>query len=131
MQYRFGIIFDFYPHLKKYDTTKIFAYVDHEILLSYLINFIRLPPVGNDRTDIESLLDDLIREGIIQYHVVFKKEEAYVDLSQLLFNLCDSLFSYLKDIPAFFYSESSYQRQRPSIKQINHDTFLIMIGYIS
>lgn len=129
MEYKFGIIFDFGQHLFQNDTEDIFVNVDHRKLLSHLVRFITDEDWNNNGSGVETLLNDLIDEGILHYHVVFRSSEPYVDICSLLMNLCESLVDYLTPTRFFDYC-SSYRKDKPTVIHISRDAYAILTSPI-
>lgn len=129
MKYRFGIIFDFGIHLSKCDPMKVFAYVDHRALIEQLVKYILIDPASSGHaSDIEALLNDLINDGIVPYHVVFQQNKEYVDLCQLLLSLAESLMDEFMDFPQLFEDESSLDFKHPRVEHRSYDAYLVLFG---
>lgn len=126
MKYEFGIIFDFYPLLKRNDPTSIFADEGHERLLYELLRFIVDDPAGY-AGGLEELLSALIEQDILHYHVVLRHKRPYVDIPELLLNLCTDLVDMLKDT-GFFEKCQSFTKNNPQVLRLSRDSYVIMAG---
>lgn len=126
MRYEFGIIFDFYPLLKRNDPTSIFDNNGHERLLQELIKYIVTEPSGYVG-EVEELLSSLIEEDVLQYPVVLRNREPYIDIPHLLVNLCEDLVDLLRDT-GFFDHCRSFDADKPKVQQISRETYAIVVG---
>lgn len=109
MKYRFGVIIDFKQFLRTYDPKSIFKNTDGGRLITELVNFLMEEDAEEkyggrmEGSDYENLLNHLIEQGILQYHVIFRRGEAYVDLCSLLSNMVDGMFDLFMEHDLFTY----------------------------
>lgn len=133
MKYHFGIIIDFKQYLKTHDPNNVFINSDHEALIRELIRFMMDDDANEvyggrlEGSDYENLLNHLIEMGILHYHVLFRRNEPYVDLCALLADLCDAFITLFTENGFYDYCRN-YDVDKPEVRRLTGDSYAIVTG---